>query len=140
MSLRLLLTFIVSLFILATSQCQDSNFNIKTMNSTNRKNWDVVSDLRRQLVLKIRGNASTGANWYLSKPSSSALVVITPINVDTDGTSNEFIVGESGDMISGEGYAYFRFTPLSTGKAKLRFVYKDNNETFNTMIVNVTIK
>jgi hypothetical protein len=141
MSLRCLLTLIVSLFIVSFTLCEETN--IRTMSSTDQKQWNVVGDPNRQLVLRLRANPSIGASWYLTKLSSSDLKVITPINLTADGASNEFKADQpvgSQPLEGAEGYYYFRFTPKSKGTVRLRFDYKGVSGTINTMYVTVTIK
>jgi hypothetical protein len=132
------------LFTITSQQCQDENFNVQTMPKTNQRTWNVQTDTRRQLVLRIKGNLSSGNEWYISHPLLISRKTLIPLNVSRTGKTTEFLndVSASGERLTrNAGYYYFRFQAVRKGKVALKFVFKnEDDDVENTMNVNLTIR
>jgi len=96
------------------------------------------------LVIKIKGNITTGYGWYLDNPKElHEEKIISPLNLD-EHNSAEYVTDKHEKGMSGVGgNYYFKFKLLSAtnGTTPLRFVNKRawEKEDFTTINVNLKI-
>ncbi len=75
--------------------------------------------LGRPFELRLRGNITTGYNWYLANPNSSLLKYL---NLSKFNTGN--YIADNSKLMGSPGYMVFKLRPVAKGRAVLKFVYK----------------
>lgn len=107
--------------------------------------YNYTLPLRQQLVVKMRGNPSTGYGWYLDQlnPNGSNKIdktVLKPTNLD-QYNSGDFVIDPHPEGYVGvPGYFIFKFMPVKTANnVKIVFVYMRPWETDTPPDRTVTI-
>ena len=77
------------------------------------------------IMFRLKGNPSTGFIWYIENFAELNKGIVSPLNVDEFGSTQEF-VPEDLSVEGGPGIFEFRFLPLARGNTvNLKFIYKD---------------
>jgi len=110
----------------------------------NGSQYELIAEQGQILVLKIRGNPTTGYLWSLENYDSLNKEVLKPLNIEAGGRSRDYIVDPHRPGFVGvPGYYYFKFQALETlnEPVVLRFVHKRpwSNEDSRTISVKVNI-
>jgi predicted secreted protein len=76
-------------------------------------------------IIRLKGNPSTGFYWYIENFVELNKNLLSPLNVDESGSTQEFIP-EDPTLEGGPGNFEFRFLPQARGNTvNLKFIYKD---------------
>lgn len=106
----------------------------------NEKVFEFMAGINDEFYLKIRGNLTTGYNWFLSENSNNENLValnLTEINSSMDYQTDENLKGYEGVG----GYHYFRFKGLKKGNFNLLFIQKRvwEHSNLSEILVSITI-
>ena len=120
MGYRFLITLIV--IYMLTVKADDQLF---TMPITNNGKWEIKANLNKYIVIKIRGNPTTGYAWMIENVDHIDRNLIAPLNLNKYNSTNEFITDPHEEGMTGVGgYYLFKFKPLMLGTVNLNFIYK----------------
>lgn len=93
----------------------------KTVKLTNADNGRSIElNIDDELIVRLRGNPTTGYNWYIASEVENVLIIIS---------EREFF--PDSDLIGSGGVVEFRFVAINRGQVKLTFEYKrefENNQ------------
>ena len=79
----------------------------------------------KELVIEMKGNATTGFAWYLLTGEYSSS--LKALNLESDGSAKDYVTDPNPQGFVGvPGKWLFKFMPLQKGTIRLEFEYKQS--------------
>lgn len=128
------------LLLVISSNAQNQ---IIELNTNNKEVIHVTAKLNTTLDIRVKGNPSTGYNWYLENAEEIINAkVLTPLNLTNRHGSKNFVQNAHTQGAIGVGGSYsFQFLPSANGRATISLIYKrpwlKNSEKTYTLEVTV---
>jgi len=134
----------------------DINNQIFALPQDKHTRISVTGVLNKNLIIKIRGNKTTGYGWFvdnvdqLLNPSNNTInntsnnnsnIIIKPMNLNDNFTTSDYFVDSHERGMTGVGgYYYFKFKPMNEGESKIVFTNKRPWDTSDQVKVEVDVK
>lgn len=101
----------------------------------------VIDQLNKVYVVKIRGNPSTGFEWYITNYEDIMQEdVINPMNLNFDNTCKDFIYDKSKRGLVGVGgYYCFKITAKKKGTSIIKFEERRNSDMTNEFNLTISV-
>ncbi len=124
-------TLLLILIISITCDLKEETYTI----SDDSSSWNINSNEGSIIVLKLKGNPTTGYSWYLND-SNLDTSMIKPLNLNKYKSAEYKSEPHPEGFVGYGGTYYFKFEALKTGSTSCSFSYKrvwmkENNKTYN---------
>lgn len=143
---RSIIVFVCLVFITKCIETEKSDYLFTADEEKDLYNINIT--LENILVIKLKGNPSTGYGWFLDalNPNSSKRITkssLLPLNLDEHSSTSDYIQDKAPENYMGvPGYYYFKFEAVEESENnKLEFIYKRPWETdiYRTVTFNIDI-